>query len=664
MGEGQARDLRVFRESAMAGRNRSDCVQGLRARIKELACIAALLASPAWAGDSAAEKFGARTWPAKPVLTTNKDSEVCARLIDIAERHFLSAEVAIDFAAAVLNELPKVEWVEFADVKGDGSLKRADLSLDGDGIRQTVVYRDNAFNWKGNWHYAYVFPSTSAFEAAKESVIAEWSDRPKDGQYPSAGDSHFGATQYFPSARNLEGKPLGTGDVWGEHSLFEIAGRYYFVPSQNDFDRLSPDQLPVHRLRASGRVELVCVVSFNWQHTAHLKLSELPAIESVIAIMRQIGNPGPDQGTMHSASLHTARGTASEVSVASRPWVIAAADDMPTERFLDDWGYEEPWNRREIELLKVMRSTAEGSYSSYLQRDFGMSTKAADAGARAAVAAIVGGWLRIPQGYEESAEYYFERRRLTVPALDRDRAAFDALLKHATNPQYSRTLFDALEWPYAVDRLLELGADPNFENESGKTALMMAAHLDRIDTVRKLLKAGARVNERMHGSEIYGELVTQRIDRTALMYAAENASPRVLDVLLRAGEKADAKDSRGNGIGFYLSNNPRYANEEWRAGIDGVLKGIPKSLDASFGCREAKTRIEKTICGSEALAIFDAEIAAAFQRLKQKEGLPALAQQRAWLAERNRRCARADDESCLGDTMRTQMRYLHTRLRE
>ncbi len=38
------------------------------------------------------------------------------------------------------------------------------------------------------------------------------------------------------------------------------------------------------------------------------------------------------------------------------------------------------------------------------------------------------------------------------------------------------------------------GADPNRPNVFGKTPLMVAAHLNRIDSARKLLSAGARVD--------------------------------------------------------------------------------------------------------------------------------------------------------------------------
>ena len=90
----------------------------------------------------------------------------------------------------------------------------------------------------------------------------------------------------------------------------------------------------------------------------------------------------------------------------------------------------------------------------------------------------------------------------------RDRAAFDAALAHLegvpkqtageqTLPSaeiVSEALFYAIEWPYALDRLLATRADPNHRKSFGKTALMVAAHFDRIDSIHRLLQAGAKVN--------------------------------------------------------------------------------------------------------------------------------------------------------------------------
>src|SRR5205814_4916658 len=79
----------------------------------------------------------------------------------------------------------------------------------------------------------------------------------------------------------------------------------------------------------------------------------------------------------------------------------------------------------------------------------------------------------------------------------------------------------------ALGEMLEAGADSNLRNHRGATALMWA--LENIDTVRRLLDAGADVN------------ATSDFDRTPLTLAAAQAgSDGVVKLLLERGAQPTA----------------------------------------------------------------------------------------------------------------------------
>src|SRR3569833_835538 len=193
---------------------------------------------------------------------------------------------------------------------------------------------------------------------------------------------------------------------------------------------------------------------------------------------------------------------------------------------------------------------------------------------------------------------------------------------------------------------------------------MVAAHFDRVDSVRRLLQAGAKVNAvTVAVPESWMEGPT-RIGRTALMYAAENAGPAVIAALLEAGANPDSLDSEGHGMKFYLANNPRFSDTERALGVQGLAKIADHFAGPSFDCAKAHTAAEHSICRSEVLRILKKQLSLAFDKGRNRLGPSALQEQREWLHARDQSCSGATDTECLAELMRTHVRYLHKRLTE
>ena len=638
---------------------------------------------------SAADDFGAKRWPSEPRLTINADPELCKEALANYTQAFRSATADLDFGTAIAEPSVDMQSIETGQ-ESSSTLERVDLDLDGDGHEEVIVYRTGEQSWRGSWHYAYVFPSATALEAARTHIVAEWLQLP-DSQYPDARKPQLGAQEYFPSALTDKNERADTGNVWADHSLFEFSKKYYFVNGTTAFDRLTPQVVRVFRLRASGHVEVTCEIEQHENDAAYKAFQHLPAVTSLLEVIRRIGAGGEDDGTLHSGDLHDAQATAAETRAASRPWATSASKpsidpqasyyrfDERMKAFLEAWGFEELWNRREYQTLLELIEPAEASYARYLEAAFGVSADRASVNSVRVIEALIGDRILVPSQYRAAAtEMYFPTTPLHRAIMARDRVAFDATLAHPqANPNgvpslpgrpigeiVSASLPDVIEWPYALDRLLAAGADPNYANPFGKTPLMVAAHFDRIDSVRRLLQAGARVDAMTIAVSHDWIEGPKRTARTALMYAAENAGPAVIEVLLDAGANADARDSEGNGVAFYLANNPRFSAAERALGVRGLAKIAGRFAGPSFDCAKVHTAAERSICASEVLRILDAQIARAFGVVHGDQGPSALQEQRAWLRTRDQACSAATDADCLAELMRTHLRYLHKRLAE
>lgn len=99
----------------------------------------------------------------------------------------------------------------------------------------------------------------------------------------------------------------------------------------------------------------------------------------------------------------------------------------------------------------------------------------------------------------------------------------------------------AVDYPEALQYLLEKGIDPNKENGFGKTPLMYAVQRNQEDSVKVLLKSGADSSAETiePSSKCYYTLQTFKM--TPLHYAVRYASPAIIKLLLDSGASPQAK---------------------------------------------------------------------------------------------------------------------------
>lgn len=277
-----------------------------------------------------------------------------------------------------------------------------------------------------------------------------------------------------------------------------------------------------------------------------------------------------------------------------RPWSIEAdvendlTDPMSHEGILATWKYEGPWQFRQYkEFTKAVWATREELKKFYQDRLELPASNANQLSQRA-----MGEYLDVLISGEMRSERREKNGWLNQPHWQLRKVLLDGIGEGKLEELLNQTLQFHLEGEnsnpsavvcdgcepaifYALESndvglkiLIKRGVEINRVNRFGKSPLMMAAHMNNEAAVGALLAAGADVHLRT--GQVFFLPKLKYLDRTALMYAAENASPQTVRLLLAAGSDPGAEDSKGRTMSDYLALNTRLSPLE-RSEIEEVL---------------------------------------------------------------------------------------------
>jgi uncharacterized protein YecT (DUF1311 family) len=327
------------------------------------------------------------------------------------------------------------------------------------------------------------------------------------------------------------------------------------------------------------------------------------------------------------------------------------------EQFIKEWGYSDPWSYRELLTYSEARKGTIAAAKRFLVDNYGMSNADAEQYGQQLVNELTAAYFLIPGSYEE----YFRNPQL-FQSLDNLLAGDDSV------PVSEDVLAFAVDNPGFLQHMINAGVNIDTANSFGKTPLMYAAHLNRLDSVNVLLKAGADIHKTTIEEKGYSCIHMQRTGRSALTYAAENASPEVILMLVDAGADIVIKDSQGNDLRYYLAKNPFLTTEQKAMPVQMLidhLANVGQAKGPSFNCAKAKTRIEKRTCANATVAMHDRILDSSYHKWRHlaPDKTHAISAQREWLIERNTKCSSFTGDNqvdaCLIQANRARSRYLH-----
>jgi hypothetical protein len=215
------------------------------------------------------------------------------------------------------------------------------------------------------------------------------------------------------------------------------------------------------------------------------------------------------------------------------------------------WGETDidSYNKAKIIGADFLRARAD--LATYYRSSFGLSS------ADAKAAALNGAWL-IEGAYDWAGGGTPDPLAEALLGHSPLAQVQAAIAKEA--PFADSMLFLAVKYPEALKLLLAQHPDMTVTTPIGKSVLMEAAKYNQLESVNLLLAAGANVkatsllpNEITQNSQFFpnsngicgGLYAITHGSRTALMYAAANASLPLIQALLAAGADKHAKDSMG-----------------------------------------------------------------------------------------------------------------------
>lgn len=354
-------------------------------------------------------------------------------------------------------------------------------------------------------------------------------------------------------------------------------------------------------------------------------IAKLPSVVKLIEIDSAILGDPPSSCTGTIIYAHLRRIALSDMKASLAPRIFLAGKsqeeseggcDPDLGKFLTRWSNVELWNKVQWRNWNQLLPSAERELADYYVKEFGLSAADATKAANVALWHITSVYLSIFSSEtlkeQVSSPIYqcFTRDQLTLEqmnvslagkTLDADEATaalsysilnnakmevIEALIKNGAvlNPKPQEEpvgafeggespLFSSVLRPDVVSVLIKAGADVNYQNMVGKTALIQAIQYDALDTVKVLLAAGAKINEGMAPAD--GEGAGKANDtcfynytigkRTPLMYACAFASAPLINHLLDSGAEKKARDSKGGTAESYLKDNKLLSDADRKA---------------------------------------------------------------------------------------------------
>ncbi|GAB5388353.1 MAG: hypothetical protein Alpg2KO_13210 [Alphaproteobacteria bacterium] len=323
--------------------------------------------------------------------------------------------------------------------------------------------------------------------------------------------------------------------------------------------------------------EATCEIKLYPHPSGFAHSPNMPALQKLHSLF---GRSGPSThwlcGSLKTGERLLNKSVHNQKLALIRPWVFQDTPEPPDwtqtrwGQYLGTvWRNRGIYERRSHARYQQAWQNAVTELQKHYQNQFGWSEDQAISIAEHAIFNSMNSQYNISSYWDQAngnfLHSYWDKR--TAEQRKRDTALLDGklpdqLIRAMGESGLQGSLAMALEHPELVTKLIELGADIDEPNHFGKTPLMVAAQFNLIESARLLIEAGANLEARILPNVQQCDLSIMRGNRSALIYAAEYASPDFITLLIDNGADGSAKDTLGNGVDFYLNRNSSLTGAE------------------------------------------------------------------------------------------------------
>jgi uncharacterized protein YecT (DUF1311 family) len=614
------------------------------------------------------------------VLETS-DTDLSDIILEAYERRFNSKNLNSNLSEVKMNNStsfefinhfnhPEIDWMKWksVDLGIYGSLFEGNLNLGG----KSMFIHKRSHSWRGDIYTGFLVPPEK-----KQYFI----DSFKKGEFSSKDDIVF----YPAWARER-------GDYsWGWNNVFRYKDGFYFLDDYSTFD-YNDGIRHLYKVVANGQATSVAQLKVFLPIQEIDKSKQYPAYLSLWHTLHNMfgrGSLGSHAGTLRAHDRARAVGHHAAARAIIRPWIVSAHDPSYNRyseyhvyndkmlSFLKDWSLWELWNFREHQTLFEHVPAAEHELAKLYHTTYGMNKKAAKELARSNIQDVIAAYFIVPNSYPQYREndlVYFREQvstgtysgSLTNRTHDMKLCPESYVMYQAGAEHLGTFAIDNIQY---LKQILATHNYADLKNSFSKTLLMYAAHMNHFGAVKYLVEAGADVNELTGPNDKYGPFhyLPRNLKRSALTYAIENSSIEIISYLLDKGAKANLT---GESLAPYLLKNPRFSKDERKLPIGELVRKYRSSgmfFKPSFDAKKAQSPIEKVICASKTLSIYDRELGRAYNQLRKISSYPEFDKQYqiAWLKRRNHECKKLKGQELIArltHLMRSRTRYLHNRI--
>ena len=588
----------------------------------------------------------------KPYIVDSSDKEVC----DLALNHYTDLYKSKSNSTKRLINSPNVITPKFTTrqltgVRGVIKTAEADFY----GSTKLFVYHERSHSWRGDIYTGYIIDPDKI-----EALENELKKNKKDLFSP-----------FYP----MGSLAYGSDFSWWENLPFKYHNKWYVLADFGDFHR-HDSQRNVYQILDDGSSQNVCTIKIFQNFDASKLGDTFPFFTAYKKAVEEIMLSPGDCGTSHPEVYARWNGQFFASMAIVRPWAITPTWKNTENRWeaeriefqkkhFEDWKFQDVWSYREHATYQNLIFDAITEVKNHYITNHAYSEIDALRFASKVIKAMPGRYYSLGIYYDQNKDFSFLQRMVEGNYQNWAEIEQDLQLNYGSIPLVALSLM--IDNPKQYKNLSPKIKPDSIKSFYNKDLLMFAAHMNNYDSVKYLIDSGWPVNNVTSYEPKYscGPRI-ERLNRSALTYAAENGSVETIKLLVDAGSDTKIKDSKGNSLDYYIRLNPRFSAEEKELGFNGILNKYTNMKDVTpgFSCKEKLNRIETTICNSKGLSIYDRELNKIYRNVLKNSDIAAdlKASQIKWIKRRNKECsAFADSDkltACLARTTRSRIRYL------